>query len=88
MEPMYALQGIVNAVISDPPYGVRAGGRKVKAQENVTIRPGKPHFPSTEPYTLGETLRDLLNTAAQLLRVGGRLVYFMPSIPDIYEVRS
>jgi hypothetical protein len=34
---------------------------------------------------LGECLRDLLDLSARLLRVGGRLVYFMPAAPEAYD---
>lgn len=62
-----------DAVIGDPPYGVRAGGRKSSARE-VTIRDRATHIPATDPYSLGECLRDLLDLAAQTLvvREGGR----------------
>ncbi len=33
----------------------------------------------------GECLRDLLNVSARLLRVGGRLVYFLPAAPEVYR---
>ena len=33
----------------------------------------------------GECLRDLLDLSAQLLRAGGRLVYFLPAAPEIYS---
>jgi tRNA (guanine10-N2)-methyltransferase len=40
---------------------------------------------TTEPYSLGECLRDLLEFAARMLVVGGRLVYFMPATPETYR---
>lgn len=43
------------------------------------------HIPSTDPYTLGECLHDLLNQSARLLRLGGRLVYFLPATPETYR---
>ena len=33
----------------------------------------------------GECLRDLLDTSAKLLRLGGRLVYFLPAAPEVYR---
>lgn len=39
----------------------------------------------TQPYTLGECLRDLLELSARLLVRGGRLVYFLPATPDTYN---
>ncbi|EFJ46403.1 hypothetical protein VOLCADRAFT_62647 [Volvox carteri f. nagariensis] len=42
-------------------------------------------LPYTQPYTLGECLRDLLELSARLLVVGGRLVYFLPATPETYD---
>jgi hypothetical protein len=72
------LEEVFDAVVTDPPYGVRAGARK---SVHLPYKPrphGRDHFPHTDPYTLGECLLDLLDSAARLLRVGGRLVYFLP----------
>ncbi len=33
----------------------------------------------------GECLRDLLHMSAKLLRLGGRLVYFLPAAPEVYR---
>lgn len=38
----------------------------------------RDYYPATAPYTLGECLTDLVSTAARTLRIGGRLVYFLP----------
>lgn len=76
----------MDAVIGDPPYGVRAGGRKSVHREGVLIRNIENYYPSLEPYSLAETLRDLLDVSACLLVMGGRLVFFMPSTPETYDV--
>ena len=72
------LKEVVDAIVTDPPYGVRAGARKSVHLPYKTRVPGRDHFPHTDPYTLAECLADLLESAARLLRVGGRLVYFLP----------
>lgn len=38
----------------------------------------RDHIPSTAPYTLVECVHDLLDVAARLLVMGGRLVFFYP----------
>jgi tRNA (guanine10-N2)-methyltransferase len=86
------LRDIFHAIICDPPYGVRAGGRKSggkkllsgKAEPYVLTEQQKDgHVPSTAPYTLAECLHDLLDLAARTLVLGGRLVFFVPcSVPD------
>ncbi|GLC40262.1 hypothetical protein PLESTB_001633100 [Pleodorina starrii] len=84
------LTEMFHAIIGDPPYGVRAGGRKsgvpaeAAAQRNpITDR--HTYIPAMQPYTLGECLRDLLDLSARLLVVGGRLVYFLPATPETYD---
>jgi tRNA G10 N-methylase Trm11 len=72
------LEEVFDAVVTDPPYGVRAGARKSVHMVYKARPAGRDHFPHTDPYTLGECLLDLLESAARLLRTGGRLVYFLP----------
>ncbi|GLI63539.1 hypothetical protein VaNZ11_006528 [Volvox africanus] len=84
------LSEIFHAIIGDPPYGVRAGGRKsglpkAEMAQRLLIRDRDTYIPSTQPYTLGECLRDLLDLSARLLVVGGRLVYFLPATPGTYD---
>eukprot|EP00891_Asterochloris_glomerata_P003993 jgi/Astpho2/3993/e_gw1.00063.101.1_t len=79
------LEEVLDAVICDPPYGVRAGGRKVAPRPDICVPEGKAHFPVTEPYLMGECLRDLLDSAARLLRLGGRLSFFIPASEETYD---
>lgn len=75
------LEEVFDAVVTDPPYGVRAGARKSVHLPYKPRPAGRDHFPHTVPYTLGECLLDLLESSARLLRLGGRLVYFLPVGP-------
>lgn len=84
---------VFHAIICDPPYGVRAGGRKsggrkllngVVDQYNIPEELKQNHIPSTAPYTLAECLHDLLHVAAKMLVIGGRLVYFYPAAREEY----
>jgi tRNA (guanine10-N2)-methyltransferase len=88
------LAAVFDAVIADPPYGVRAGGRtqaprdveggaadstsRGPARSGARFRAGGRPAP-TAPYDLGHCMDDLLSTAARLLRRGGRLVFFLPT---------
>lgn len=78
---------IFDAIICDPPYGVRAGGRKsggrkllkgVKDPYTIPENKREDHIPSTAPYMFAECVHDLLDMAARLLVMNGRLVFFYP----------
>ncbi|KAG0493195.1 hypothetical protein HPP92_004189 [Vanilla planifolia] len=77
------LKEVFDAIICDPPYGVRAGGRKSGGRKLLkgivgpyTIPDDKrlSHIPSTAPYSLAECINDLLELAARMLVVGGSFV--------------
>ncbi|KAL7157220.1 hypothetical protein ABFS83_02G063000 [Erythranthe nasuta] len=85
------LKEIFDAIICDPPYGVRAGGRKSGGRKLLkgvigpyTVPDDKrtDHIPSTAPYSLVECVHDLLDLGAKMLVMGGRLVYFYPILRD------
>eukprot|EP00798_Chlamydomonas_sp_ICE-L_P004995 gene4995-34779_t len=74
------LEEIFHSVVGDPPYGVRAGGRKTcEGKTDMQIQNVATHIPSTDPYNMGECLRDLLDLSARMMVIGGRLVYFFPA---------
>lgn len=88
------LEEILHAVIADPPYGVRAGGRKSGGRKGLKGLPVNPvpeqlrgvnHYPSTQPYMLSECLADMVDLSARLLVPGGRLVYFYPCAVEEYH---
>ncbi|WCJ41973.1 hypothetical protein M5689_022807 [Euphorbia peplus] len=85
------LKEVFDAIICDPPYGVRAGGRKsggrkllkgVKGPYTVPDDKRTDHIPSTAPYSLAECMHDLLDLAAKMLVIRGRLVCFYPVLRD------
>eukprot|EP00892_Ulva_mutabilis_P012672 jgi/Ulvmu1/9778/UM056_0018.1 len=80
------VEGIVDVILCDPPYGVRAGGRKMAPQspDDKPLPTQAGYVPATKPYALLECLVDLLETAAKLLIVGGRMCYWMPDFIE-YE---
>lgn len=82
---------VFDAIICDPPYGVRAGGRKSGGRKLLkgvigpyTVPDEKrfDHIPSTAPYSLAECMHDLLDLAAKMLVMGGRLVFFYPVVRE------
>ena len=82
----FGLEGMIQGIVADPPYGVRAGGRKSGGRKPVTedyiipdeLRDG--HIPSTAPYLFGEMNDDLMELAARFLPIGGRLTFFLPGV--------
>lgn len=85
------LKEVFDAIICDPPYGVRAGGRKSGGRKLLkgvispyTVPDDKrtDHIPSTAAYSLAECVHDLLDVAAKMLVMGGRLVYFYPVLRE------
>ncbi|XP_047315113.1 tRNA (guanine(10)-N2)-methyltransferase homolog [Impatiens glandulifera] len=85
------LKEILDAIICDPPYGVRAGGRKSGGRKLLkgTVSPYTVpedkrigHIPSTASYCLAECIHDLLDLGSKMLVMGGRLVYFFPVLHD------
>ncbi|KAK4401915.1 tRNA (guanine(10)-N2)-methyltransferase [Sesamum angolense] len=86
-----SILNVFDAIICDPPYGVRAGGRKSGGRKLLkgvigpyTVPDDKrtDHIPSTAPYSLVECVHDLLDLAARMLVMGGRLVYFYPVLRE------
>eukprot|EP00026_Physarum_polycephalum_P008318 Phypoly_transcript_08400.p1 GENE.Phypoly_transcript_08400~~Phypoly_transcript_08400.p1 ORF type:complete len:501 (+),score=85.46 Phypoly_transcript_08400:219-1505(+) len=81
---------IFDAIVTDPPYGIRAGARKVGKKTKKKWKPvpqgfHQAHFPQCINYKVSDVLRDLLSLAARQLRIGGRLVYWLPSPTDYSE---
>ncbi|KAG5639118.1 hypothetical protein H0H81_006707 [Sphagnurus paluster] len=90
--------GLFDAIVTDPPYGVRAGakrlGRKKELNEeqlktfmeyrNNPRVDDQPYIPPTKPYELSHLAVDLVLLAQHLLRPGGRLVFFLPTVTDEY----
>lgn len=69
-----------DAIITDPPYGVRAGAKKIAKTKDrhVPAHLRSVLYPTTAPYEMDELARDLLSFAASFLVSGGRLVFWYP----------
>ncbi len=65
-----------DAVICDPPYGDRAAAKHIGL--NAVDR----------SYDLADILCDILDMSSRILRIGGRLVYLLPSSWDMYLLRD
>ena len=65
------------------PYGVRAGAKKIgHAKDGMKTSSGP--VPNLVEYEMEHVIQDLVTFAARFLRPGGRLVYWLPTVPDEY----
>ncbi|KAJ7593860.1 RNA methylase [Mycena floridula] len=90
---------LFDAIVTDPPYGVRAGAKRLGRKKQLSDaqkalydehrlapRPDdQPYIPPTKPYELSHLATDLVLLARYLLKPGGRLVFFLPTVTDEYE---
>lgn len=76
-----------DAILTDPPYGVRAGAKKIgtrspypiSASAGLTAEERALRYPKTIAYEMEELAEDLHGFAVRFLRPGGRLVYWYPA---------
>jgi tRNA (guanine10-N2)-methyltransferase len=78
------LGGTDDAIITDPPYGIRAGARRIDGSGTTGGR-RDDHIVKTKVYEVSDVMSDLLSMAAENLRMGGRLVYLIPTLRDFDE---
>lgn len=87
--PPFRPMTMLDAILCDPPYGIRAGARKSGSRrESVKAVPTslqRDHIPQTQPYSFVEILVDLLDFAARTLRMHGRLVFIVPTAVQEYD---
>ena len=89
--PQCPHKGLFDAIISDPPYGVREGLKVLGSREEQTENRG-PHMidgvpahqcpgyiAPKKPYSFARMLDDILDFAADMLVENGRLTFWMPS---------
>jgi tRNA (guanine10-N2)-methyltransferase len=77
---------LYDAIICDPPYGIRAGARKTGSkldQPRPVLEENRhDHIAQTKSYPVSDVMSDLLDMAARTLVIGGRLVYIIPSFQN------
>eukprot|EP00658_Telonema_sp_P-2_P058768 TRINITY_DN4732_c0_g2_i1.p1 TRINITY_DN4732_c0_g2~~TRINITY_DN4732_c0_g2_i1.p1 ORF type:complete len:471 (-),score=105.98 TRINITY_DN4732_c0_g2_i1:117-1529(-) len=79
---------LFDVIVADPPYGVRAGawktglaaGAEVKMARDADGKSVPGGRPPTVEYSADDVLQDLLQLAATSLVLGGRLVFFLPTV--------
>ncbi|XP_043919918.1 tRNA (guanine(10)-N2)-methyltransferase homolog isoform X2 [Protopterus annectens] len=80
-KPVWRTHALFDAIITDPPYGIRESTRKTGSSKEVvksTVEYAENHVPASVTYHLGDIFVDLLNFAAKHLVNDGRLVYWLP----------
>lgn len=63
------------------PYGIREAREKIQTKDRRPLKPEAGdfiHYPSTSHYQLSSLYEDLLRFAIKHLRIGGRLVCWVP----------
>ncbi|XP_064382408.1 tRNA (guanine(10)-N2)-methyltransferase homolog [Halichondria panicea] len=75
---------LFDAIVTDPPYGVREGARKIGSKRatpnSITPERAEGHIPAVRTYNLSDVYSDLVHFAARFLVMGGRLVYWVPGV--------
>ncbi|KAJ1919147.1 hypothetical protein H4219_002196 [Mycoemilia scoparia] len=95
---LYKDSGWIDLIVTDPPYGVRAGAKKLgrrngtvedysfKIVDGVENHKRKDYYPPTVAYEMEDVVVDLLEFAAKMLVVRGRLVYWIPTVTEEYQL--
>ncbi|XP_046547438.1 tRNA (guanine(10)-N2)-methyltransferase homolog isoform X2 [Haliotis rubra] len=79
-------QGMFDAIITDPPYGIREPAKKIGNNEKEIPEDDREnHIPQRQQYQLSDIFKDLLNFSAKFLRLHGRLVFWFPTIRTEYS---
>ncbi|KAK6628512.1 hypothetical protein RUM43_002327 [Polyplax serrata] len=70
----------LDSIITDPPYGIREATERIGTTKSYTISDHhlKTHIPAKVEYSLTQIYMDLLKFASKHLKVGGRLVSWIP----------
>ena len=74
--------GWFDAIITDPPYGVREKCEKIgtstRFDDWINFEMPDDHFPDKVSYNLTDVFKDLLSFSFKHLKIGGRLVFWFP----------
>ncbi|KAK7887103.1 hypothetical protein WMY93_026724 [Mugilogobius chulae] len=89
-KPVWRKTPLFDAIITDPPYGIRESTRRTGSHKDI-LKPcdgvyAESHVPVSQAYHLSDIFKDLLSFSAHHLVLGGRLVYWLPVYrPDYSE---
>uniref|UniRef100_A0AAX7U5R4 tRNA (guanine(10)-N(2))-methyltransferase TRMT11 n=1 Tax=Astatotilapia calliptera TaxID=8154 RepID=A0AAX7U5R4_ASTCA len=74
-KPAWRDAALFDAIVTDPPYGIREATRRTV---HHILYFEESHVPVSQAYHLSDIFTDLLNFSAHHLVMGGRLVYWLP----------
>ncbi|KAG8956326.1 hypothetical protein FRC04_004406 [Tulasnella sp. 424] len=91
--------GIFDAIVTDPPYGVRAGAKRIGSSVvgkplsdvprivdgGIAAHTKPTYIPPMRPYEMSDLTMDLIEFARYMLKPGGRLVFFLPTVTEDYS---
>uniref|UniRef100_A0A3B5MKW3 tRNA (guanine(10)-N(2))-methyltransferase TRMT11 n=1 Tax=Xiphophorus couchianus TaxID=32473 RepID=A0A3B5MKW3_9TELE len=80
-KPVWRNTALFDAIITDPPYGIRESTRRTGSHKDTIKSPdgyAESHVPVSQAYHLSDIFTDLLSFSAHHLVLGGRLVYWLP----------
>ncbi|EEB09007.2 tRNA (guanine-N2-)-methyltransferase catalytic subunit Trm11 [Schizosaccharomyces japonicus yFS275] len=81
---------LLDAIVCDPPYGVRAGAKRIASIQNIIkdkdTKPILHRYPKLEHYEICDLVKDLVDFAAKRLVDEGRLVLWLPTITEEYSI--
>ncbi|XP_076636962.1 tRNA (guanine(10)-N(2))-methyltransferase TRMT11 [Colletes latitarsis] len=86
--PLWRSDMCVDAIITDPPYGIREATEKIgttKLNPVIEEHQASSHIPSKIDYGLPEIYKDLLSFSAKHLKMNRRLVCWFPLFRDQYS---
>ncbi|GFU47395.1 hypothetical protein NPIL_82442 [Nephila pilipes] len=85
--PMWRCQSFFDAIITDPPYGIRESTERIGTEKDYKIPEhlALNHIPSKVTYSLQDIIEDLLHFSSILLKLHGRLVFFMPCVNTDFD---
>ena len=80
---MLRSDNLFDAIVCDPPYGIRAGARKSGSAKSIVNKVSSHnmphHIPKTQPYDVDDILDEMIDNAARMLKVGGRIAFLLPA---------
>ncbi|PRD28412.1 UNVERIFIED_CONTAM: tRNA (guanine(10)-N2)-methyltransferase-like protein [Trichonephila clavipes] len=88
--PLWRCHSFFDAIITDPPYGIRESTERIGSEKDYKIPEhlALDHIPSKVTYSLQQIIEDLLDFNSIYLKLHGRLVFWMPCFNDDFDKKQ